>query len=552
MSLGATGRFEYPPSVRTRFASVVSLSVLVVACGGRAIWDPEYHSNRHPADASGGAGGDEVTSDSGPGVTSVTTVGVSSTGVTTGATTGVTTATASVTTSGAGGEMTATVAGSGGANVASSSATTGSGGQGGGPLSTAFEEVALGTKNINEPFTFDVPPNTLGFTVVVKSSVPKGMIGVKQLQSPAMETVVNNHKVKPGGWELVWYGLSAAGVPQSDAMSAMPVVLPGPWTATLGDPFTGVKSGSVSVWLRTSSDGEFHGGSVDVNVFRTSNAASVAYLDNVLAKAFNSWAGMKLGNVAHYALDNAYANVDEQNFLAVVEESGASKNIPALNVFVIEAFVGNLKDALGIAAGIPGVGIAPGSTASGVVIMPTSDPELDAEVLKHESGHLSGLFHTTEINGSATDPLGDTVSCASVQQQGLGCPDSVNIMFPFANATATELSPMQLKVIRGATLYRGAFDSVGMGNIESPPKAVTPAPSAFSTISLATGAWRRHVPPSVAELLASHWCHDGAHVDHPAVVSGFASKAEFEALAHDPAAPVWLRERARRAALAHR
>ncbi|MBM4356889.1 MAG: hypothetical protein FJ096_02145 [Deltaproteobacteria bacterium] len=523
--------------MRSTNASFVALTLLVAACGGRAIWDPEHHSNRHPATSSSGAGGDEATVATSTGVAGMT--GVTSVAV----------ATTNVTSTGVGG------AGGGSSTATSTSVTTAvstaaSTGSGGAPVSTSFEEVVLGNKNVNEPFTFEVPPNTLGFTVVVKAPQPYGRMGVRRIESPAKELVVDNYRIKGTGWEYSWYGLTAAGVPQSDAMSSMPAVLPGPWSVTLGDPYSGGTSGTVSVWFRTSSDGEFHGGFVDVNVFRTSNAASTPYLDNILAKAFNGWAGMALGKVTYYPLEGSFAVVDGNNYLPLIEKSAAAKTIPALNIFVIEEFSGDLKNALGIAAGIPGVGIAPGSTASGVVVMPTADPDLDAEVLKHESGHLSGLFHTTEIDGSATDPLGDTVSCKSVEQQGLGCPDSVNIMFPFANAAATEFSPMQLKVLRSATLYRGALDSIGMGNKSLPPQAATPNPGSYPTIALATGAWRTHVTPDVADLLAAHWCHDGNHVNHAAVAGRFASKADLAAVAADLSAPAWLRARAKQASAA--
>ncbi len=534
--------------MRPSHASFVALTLLVAACGGRAIWDPNHHSNRHPAESSTGSGGDDATGPTTTG-TSATGMGPTTLAVSVAATT---TDAVTVGSGGAGGETASvSVAGSGGATTttaSSSVASTGSGGAGGSPVSTDFEEVVLGKKNVNEPFTFEVPPNTLGFTVVVKAPQPYGRMGVRRIESPTKELVVDNYKIKGTGWEYSWYGLTAAGVPQSDAMSAMPKVLPGTWSLTIGDPYSGGKTGDVSVWLRTSSDGEFHGGFVDVNVYRTANAASVAYLDNILAKAFNGWAGMKLGKVTYYPLPETYASVDENNYLPLVEQSSASKNIPALNVYVIEQFVNGLENALGIAAGIPGVGIAPGTTASGVVMMTTSDPDLDAEVLKHESGHLSGLFHTTEIDGSATDPLGDTVSCKSVEQQGFGCPDSVNIMFPYANAAATEFSPMQLKVLRGATLYRGALDSIGMGNQSMPPQATLPSPGSYTTIALTTGAWRGHLTPHAADLFASHWCHDGNHVDHAAVASRFASKSALDALASDPSAPSWLRARAKRAA----
>lgn len=515
--------------MRVTFHSSAALSLLLAACGGRAIWDPEHHSNKHP-DMTSAGGGQAVTSAGGSDSASMSAV--------------TTTTDASSSGSGAGGE-------GGSATASSATASSSSTGTGGGPT-TSFEEVVVGPKKSGESFTLDVPKGTLGFTVVVKAPQPYGRMGVKRIESPTKEALIDKWRIPGTPREFSWYGLTPAGTPQTDAMSAMPLVLPGTWTVTIGDPYSNTtQAGDVSVWLRTSSDGAFHGGFVDVNVFRVPNGASVAYLDNVLAKAFNGWAGMKLGKVTYYPLDASFASVDLNNFFPVIEASKAAPSVPALNIHVIEEFTGDLKDALGVAAGIPGVGIAPGSTASGVVVMPTSDPDLDAEVLKHESGHLSGLFHTTEIDGSAVDTLGDTMSCSSVEMQGLGCPDSSNIMFPFANAAADQFSPMQVSVIQGATIYRGALDNLGMGGMKSvaPPSDSSPP---TKTLSLAKGAWRTHLAPRAAELLASHWCHEdvfsGRHVDHAAVVRRFASRQGLEAVAADASAPAWLRARAKRAA----
>jgi hypothetical protein len=521
--------------MRARKPSLVALSIALAACGGRAIWDPEHHSNKHP-DATSGGGGQTVTSGGGS---------ASDATVTGPAVTVTSTADAASAGSGAGGEGGSTTSSS----ATASASSTGSGGSG---PTTSFEEIVIGPKKSGESFTLEVPEGTLGFTVVVKAPQPYGRMGVKRIESPTKEALVDKWRIPGTPHEFSWYGVTPAGTPQTDAKSAMPSVLPGPWTVTIGDPYSNTtKAGDVSVWLRTSSDGAFHGGFVDVNVFRVPNGASVAYLDNILAKAFNGWGGMKLGTVTYYPLAETFASIDLNNFFPVIEESKPATGVPALNIYVIEEFTGDLKDALGIAAGIPGVGIAPGSPASGVVVMPTSDPELDAEVLKHESGHLSGLFHTTEIDGSAVDTLGDTVSCGSVEMQGLGCPDSSNIMFPFANASADQFSAMQIRVLQGATIYRGALDKLGMGGMKSVAPPVDSAPPT-KTLSLAKGAWRTHLAPRAADLLASHWCHDdrptGRHVDHLAVMRRFASRESLEAVAADSSAPAWLRARAKRAA----
>ena len=506
-------------------SSLVAFSVLLGACGGKAFWDPKYHSNHHPTTSS--TGGD-----------------TGSTAETGG-------------TGGAGGALASSVA-SGAGGIAASGSGGESAGTGGTPVSTSLEEVVLGAKSAGEPIAFDVPEGTLGFTVVVKASTPYGRMGIKQIQSPSSENVVDGYTLKGTQWEYAWYGLTPAGVPQSDAASAMPRPTPGLWSVTIGDPYENTTTGDVRVWIRKSSDGEFHGGAVDVNVFRVPGVASDVYIDGLLKKAYDGWAGLTLGKIEHYPLDEKFATVDGANFLAVVEQSKAATNVPAINVYIIEKFANEMKDAIGVASGIPGVGIAPGSLSSGVVISPTSDPDTDTVVIKHESGHLSGLFHTTEIQGGTVDPLGDTVTCSSVEQLVFGCPDSGNIMFPYANPAATDFSPMQQRVIHGATLYRGAFDNLSAGGmkVSVAPGAGADAsndaahvPVALAPSTVTRGAWRNHLSARAADLLAAHWCQHTKHVDHLGLLARMATTVELSAVGGDPSTPSWIRSRAKRAAL---
>ncbi len=517
----------------TRRTASVSLTILLAACGGKAIWDPNHHSNHHPTTSAGGEDGTAEVA------TSTTTSGVGGAG-------GALATVSSVVSSAASGPM---------SSATTSVATSAS--SGGGTVTTSLEEVPLGEQQAGLPVSFDVPEGTLGFTVVVKSSNIYGRMGVRQIESPSKANVVQDYTIKGTQWQYSWYGLTPAGVPQSDAPDAMPKPTPGTWWFMIGDPYENAASADVSIWLRKSSDGAFHGGTVDVNVFRVPSVSSDVYIDAVVTKAYTGWAGLNLGKIAHYPLDEKYASVDGANYLPVVASSAGTKNTPAINVYVIEKFVNEMKDAIGVAAGIPGVGIAPGSHSSGVVISPTSDPDTDAVVLKHESGHLSGLFHTTEIEGGTVDPLGDTLSCSNVPQLLFGCPDAVNIMFPYANPAADEFSMMQETVIHGSTLYHGAFDDLSNGGMSaklppSPAKAASESAYAAARSAVAHGAWRAHVSASAATLLSSHWCHQTKNVDHLAALGRLASQAELSAVAADPSTPSWIRSRAARGASRHR
>lgn len=86
----------------------------------------------------------------------------------------------------------------------------------------------------------------------------------------------------------------------------------------------------------------------------------------------------------------------------------AGQNRPAIPIF----FVRSIEGALGIASGIPGPHVLPGTGASGVAISVDLVPVDEmGVVIAHELGHYTGLFHTSEIDGRVNDPFPDTPEC---------------------------------------------------------------------------------------------------------------------------------------------
>lgn len=130
---------------------------------------------------------------------------------------------------------------------------------------------------------------------------------------------------------------------------------------------------------------------------------------------------------------------------------------PSIHVF----FVRMIDGAAGIASGIPGPHAIHGTGASGVAIAVDVIPdELLGGVLVHEVGHFMGLFHTSEADGSTSEPLTDTPECRSDRDangDGFLTPDECgdaasNVMF-WAGLHAA-LSPQQGTIMRRAFFVR--------------------------------------------------------------------------------------------------
>lgn len=140
--------------------------------------------------------------------------------------------------------------------------------------------------------------------------------------------------------------------------------------------------------------------------------------------------------------------------LAAMYELSAGARRPSAHVF----FVRSIDGALGIASGIPGPHAMPGNGASGVAIAVdlTPDEQLPT-VIVHEIGHFMGLFHTSEIDGSVSEPLTDTPECRADRDadgDGLLLPMECagagvnNVMFWAGQST--DLTPQQGEIMRRA------------------------------------------------------------------------------------------------------
>ena len=474
-----------------------------------------------------------------------------------------TTSTGGATTTSTGGAPdTTSVGGTGGTGGAG----PGGGGAGGAPDPWAgpvesLKELDLGPIDFGASALFPIPDKTLGFTVQAEGDGPTSVVGVYRLRPPIGSSVIINFAMT-GHDTQVFGGLHhiTAANPQADSVDAYPVKA-GTWRLTLGSDGESGTGAHTRVWVRRTSDGAFHGGVVDVNLFIVQGVASQSYMNQVL-DAFFPYAGLSKGTVNVYSADPSFSTVNTRDeYREMLKATGGIGDAPAINLFVVDDFSdGDFGGAIGVAGGVPGSPMRHGTGQSGLAYEPSGDPGYDATVLMHEVGHLGGLFHTTEFQIVETDPLSDTASCPNdtIQSNPAACPDKDNVMFPMAYG-ATAFSGAQTLVLQGSALYRGVLEA---GGVPSPPLlfpvAGAMAPSPFvEDASIAQDEGIRTMPRSPDPLeraLGALWC-SGSFAERalsvardPAVAlarkSAGSAVARLRAVALDPAAPVLLRKRA--------
>lgn len=446
----------------------------------------------------------------------------------------------------------------------SASGPAGSGGQGATPLAnpqpSRLVEVPLGQLAADSAVPFAVTEQTLGFTTIIHSPTIEGTVGLKRLEAPNGDRLVDDFLIGPPQWEVWWYGTTVASVPQTDAPSAMPRVMPGSWSLIIGDPVGTDPTAEVTVWRRETEDGAFHGGWLDINVLIAGSATTESYLRPVIEQAFHGYAGLHLGTVEFFELADQYAVVDEYNFDETVRQTAMVTTTPALNVIVVADFTGWLEGAAGVAAGIPGQAVEHGTNASAVMVEYFGDAAIEIDTLRHEAGHLAGLFHTTEFDDLGVDPLADTPECDDVMQLW-DCPDATNLMFPIVMGGSPSFTAQQHRVIEGSTLYRAELvyaiePPARAARLEpGPPGTTAPPAHPASAVSAPShrASWAATLDSRIATLLAGGWCAPPPPEAPPAQLHQALHQLGAEpwqllAVGSNPDTPAHVRKRALRAA----
>lgn len=331
------------------------------------------------------------------------------------------------------------------------------------------------TGALSRELTLEVPRGTLGFAIQADGNGSDLMI-IGEMKDPSGRTIYDFQD--PFGGELRFF-------PSADSITQM--VPSNPRSAPVAGTYRfklikdgGQKNIDVKAVLKIA-EGEPQGGTLDVNLFfakvdglNASSARNDADLQAAIAefRSIYQAQGIAVGTVNYCDLGGSngdrYAVIDSvdgptSELSQMFAESGRAGDLgcnpnQAINFFMVQEIVGGRAGyiILGISGGIPGPPGLHGTTHSGVAVTMAGfrrKPKQLAQTMAHEGGHFLGLFHTTEAEGNAFDPLPDTPECrtsADRNQDGivdyqecLSGKGSENLMFWAAGDAAEVVSENQ-------------------------------------------------------------------------------------------------------------
>jgi hypothetical protein len=321
-------------------------------------------------------------------------------------------------------------------------------------------------------FSFESPDDAVSLTVIIFGS-ESGAYGINSWVDPTdFELVVDNWPAIPGN-ESGCYSC-ANFVTQSAGVST--TLLPNRPDAVLRPGIHRIqivgfenddvaREATVTVLAKRLSE-EPVTGTLDINFYFTGaqdwNATSVQtdpYFQAVIDRfsELYSQVGIEIGQMTFEDLADPSLRVisiaSERDDLGQLVAHSNSDFNDALSVFFVEEILTGDPDTgdrgfsiPGVSAAVPGPPLMNGTVASGVAIStlgPLSippgqrflDPPAIGQTLCHEVGHLLGLFHISEYDGTTHDVLEDT-------------PDNDESYLMHPDGTGSIISPWQGRVMR--------------------------------------------------------------------------------------------------------
>lgn len=368
--------------------------------------------------------------------------------------------------------------------------------------------VDLGSVTTGEDVTFDVPAGALGFNIVAEGSVADfdqdRPYGIQRITDPS-GTVVHDSFTPDGGTNptstAAFDTIASASVPQSENVKE--VVPAGTWKVRFG--VMGNASAKITmkamVRIQSSGDGAFHGGKLDltihvpsgvrvdgqtIDVTKAQTSAAVEERIATFFAATSQLLGIERGTITFKAANAKYVDLDDNEIIeGFATSTGETDGTQNMHILLSNSIRANGQEiAIGISPGIPGAATTFGRGVSGIIVVPQGNAEQDALTMIHEFGHFIGLNHTTEFDGSASDPLSDTPRCPTATISSMDpsklvtCSDAANVMFAAgALKGPVALSATQKRVYRGSPIYKATAVAAAKTQSFTAPKPLFAARS---------------------------------------------------------------------------
>ena len=289
--------------------------------------------------------------------------------------------------------------------------------------------------SLSEELSLDVPADAVGFSILASGSGEDAMI-IGEMHDPTGRQVYDFQDP---------FGSAVRFFPDADQITQL--VPSSPRTAVKAGRYTfrlikdgGAATITVDALIKIVT-GEPQEGTLDLNFFfanvpglSAESAPGDSDFQVAIAEMRGLYAGrgVQIGDISYCNLSSA----DRDRFSVIDSVDGPGSELsrmfatsvsaadlgcnggPAMNFFFVQEIVGGQAGyiILGIAGGIPGPGTVHGTSHSGVAVTTVdfrADPRELGQVMAHEGGHYLGLFHTTEAEGTAFDPLPDTPECGN-------------------------------------------------------------------------------------------------------------------------------------------
>ncbi len=356
---------------------------------------------------------------------------------------------------------------------------------GGAAAASSVRVIPLGALRPGARLSFEVPRGALGFTLAVVAADDKEL-GIRELTSPNGRRVVDRYVPEGGTRPLgrATRGAATVGIPAS-TRTASGEAIAGRWSAIVDGP----AGAPMTLRIQSTADGAFHGGALDLDVYvpeglvvqdpeaphavtaaAAPRDASIGARVDMFYSFLQHHVGIGRGEVRFHPIDARYRRAATGDERAALLTAPAAPHAGLAVVLTNEMSYGGGETLLGYSTGLPGFadGVADAHAAIGVALYKDGSVKNDALTLFHELGHFVGLMHTSEEDGTV-DLFDDTPTCGGAATTA--CADADNLMASAGPAGPPKLSPAQIRVFRGAPLYRASATGSA-----APPASPTRAP----------------------------------------------------------------------------